>query len=89
MSITSKAGAIPKEMMSASESNSRPNIESCPFKRAIRPSSASNRQAPRMRKIAMWNSLAPPASLCIPSKIAITALKPQARLPAVMRFGRR
>lgn len=49
---TSRAGAMPKETMSARESNSLPNGPSCPRMRAIRPSNKSNRHAAKIRNVA-------------------------------------
>ena len=50
---TSSAGAMPKETISAKESNSRPNGPSCPRMRAIRPSNKSNKHAAKIKK---WHS---------------------------------
>ena len=49
---TSSAGAMPKETISARESNSRPNGPSCPRMRAIRPSNKSNKHAAKIKKVA-------------------------------------
>ena len=46
---TRSAGAIPKEMISAKESNSLPKALSCPPSRATRPSSISNMKAPKIQ----------------------------------------
>jgi hypothetical protein len=48
---TKKAGATPKEIRSASESNSRPNALSTPPMRARRPSSRSKMHASRINTI--------------------------------------
>ena len=47
-------GATPKETMSASESNSRPNGLSFPPMRATRPSSRSKMHASKIRNSALW-----------------------------------
>lgn len=49
---TSKAGAIPKEITSAMESNSLPKGDSCPPSLASLPSKRSKIQDPKMKKIA-------------------------------------
>ena len=48
----STAGATPKEMMSASESNSRPSAECRRRQRATRPSSQSKRRAAGVMAVA-------------------------------------
>ncbi len=50
------AGAIPNEMMSASESNCRPNSLVVPVIRAMRPSSVSSTMAIPTNGAAMANS---------------------------------
>src|SRR5216117_2552577 len=75
-------------MMSASESNSRPNGLSWPPKRATRPSSRSKTQARMIsrRALRMAGPKAPGLVMSAPT-MSVSARKPQKRFPAVNRFG--
>lgn len=83
-----KRRRAPNEIRSASESNSRPNGLSAPPMRATRPSNKSKMHAARMKYSATQMSVNTPVEMSA-STTLVNATKPQKRLPAVNRFGRK